>query len=905
MNNIQKLQNQASNPNKSIWVNANAGTGKTKVLVDRILRILISNVPHTQILCITYTKAAAHEITNRIMKIIAKWTYIETNILTKELQSIGIENVTEEILYKARTLCNEILDSNIQLQIKTIHGFCANLLEEFFIEADLSKQFSILEDNHIKNIEIKEKVFNNTIIHLLNTNEIHFKKIIMYFSTASLRNFISTDISNFSIEINKIKETYKDINNLKAEIFKFFKVPLNMNYKNYLKDTCNNSSFDYNNFVNLVNILNNIYSSLSNAEQEKLSKIQTWLNSTASGRASDFDNWYNIFITKENTPKKNVINKKTIKVLGSSFEDLINNETLRLLKIKEAINNFNLADYNFEFLKLSLFINTEYLKQKEEQNFVDYNDILELALRLLKKDTFIPWLFYTLNQRISHILVDESQDTSPMQWEIIKIIAKEIFSTNEKNKSIFIVGDLKQSIYSFQGSNPEMQPEVKSYLRNLIEYSNNIWEEINFNTSFRSSNAVLELVNKVSYELFSNEEIHKNENLFHNCFNKSVTGLVEIWPSITTTIEDNQNTLENLSSDQLLAKAVSTRIINLIKIEKYKPKDIMILFKKRANNETLLQIIRLLKNNNIPVSGLDKLNLISHMAIMDIISIAKFLLQPLYNLNLATLLKSPIFSFTDNELVNLLLETDTKYLWHTLKAHSGKKHVYAKNKLLNWQNMIKSHTSLISFFLDLIHNNDLYNLYITNFGTEVVELFNEFINIVIDFENNNTNKSLENFIYFLDQINPNIKKELDNESNTIKFLTIHGSKGLESKLVFLIDTPSGNSSNNGNVIKTNLDNLPIIFKFSKKSGFSSSFQANIVEEKKSYLEAEEKRLLYVALTRAKEKLYICSNYKNNKSKPSFYNYIISSLNTEAIESKDDFFNNNKYGFENNKVIILK
>lgn len=904
MNNIEELQKKASNPTKSIWVNANAGTGKTKVLVDRILRILINNVPHTQILCITYTKAAASEITSRIMKIISKWNYIETDILIKELSNIGIESITKEIIYKARILCNEILDSNVQLQIKTIHGFCANLLEEFFIEADLPKQFSILEDNHIKNVEIKEKVFNNTIIHLLNTEEINFKKILLYFSTNSLRKFISMDISNFSIEISKIRDRYKDVSNLKSEIFNFFQVPNDMNYTNYLISNCSNSLFNYNNFINLANNLNSIYSSLSAPEQEKLSKIKNWLSLTIVNRVKDFNTWYNIFVTKDNTPKKNVINKKTIKSIGSFADDLISNEALRLIKLKETLNNFSLAEYNFEFLKLSLFINSEYLKQKEEQNFVDYNDILELAVRLLKKDKFIPWLFYTLNQRISHILVDESQDTSPLQWEIIKIIAKEIFSNNEKNKSIFVVGDLKQSIYSFQGSNPEMQPGVKAYLKELIENSDNILEEINFNTSFRSSSPVLELVNKVSYALFANEEIHKNENLFHNCFNESMEGLVEIWPSITTRTTDNQNTLHQLNHNQLLAQAVATKITNLIKKENYSPKDIMVLFKKRENNETLLQIIRLLKNNNIPVSGLDKLNLISHMAIMDIISIAKFLLQPLYNLNLATLLKSPIFNFTDNELSSLILESKSNFLWHNLKAHSSKKSLSAKNKLVSWQNIINSNNSLLNFFLALLYNNDLYSLYISYFGTEIVELFNEFINVVIEFENTNTNKSLENFIYFLDQINPSIKKELDNASNTVKFLTIHGSKGLESKLVFLLDTSSSNKSNKGNIIKTNLDNLPIIFKFSKKNGLFSSFQENIVDKKKSYLESEEKRLLYVAITRAKERLYICSNYKE-KTKPSFYNYIVNSLDIIATESKESFFNSEEYSFESNKVITLK
>lgn len=303
-------------------------------------------------------------------------------------------------------------------------------------------------------------------------------------------------------------------------------------------------------------------------------------------------------------------------------------------------------------MKLATQIYSKYQQLKEETCLLDYNDIIMKTHSLLKQTNINAWVMYKLDQRIEHILVDEAQDTSPMQWEIIKLISQEFFSgesAKESNRTIFVVGDIKQSIYSFQGVDTVFFHNTKSYFQNLTQEANKPFQQIPMVTSFRSSKGIIDFVNEVTKNIFSSKNpIYAEEELQHIPYHENKPSHIEIWPTVTNKKDDPKHVRY-----EKLAMALSEKINMLHNKFQIPFNDILILYRKRENNQTLDYLVKKLKEKNIPILGLDKINLKDHIVIKDLLALASFLCQSNDDFSLACVLKSPIFNLVDDDIFTL------------------------------------------------------------------------------------------------------------------------------------------------------------------------------------------------------------------------------------------------------------
>ncbi|MGV3278725.1 UvrD-helicase domain-containing protein [Rickettsiales bacterium LUAb2] len=901
--NIQ--QKKASNPKHSVWVSASAGSGKTKVLIDRILRILLSGTSPSEILCITYSKTATNVIKNRIILALSNWATMPEEELIINLQNLlDQKELTEKTIITAKSLCNTVLDSLTGIKVQTIHSFCQNLISNVRLETDLLNSFSLLDENSQLMVNIMDKVLTNTFKLILEDDNFSKEVLLYYFNEDKIYDLLKS-IINYEKQLTQLAKQYGENNNLKKAIYKIFNADISFTAQEFIINNSQDTNFNYNGFKELLEIF--INNDITTHKKVNIKQILcNWLNSSPEQR--NFSEWSSWFLKDGYELKTSIIPVEIKKLLPNNLSNLLAEEAIRLQNLTTKVNNIINAEFNFEFLKIAIKIINEYKQQKLNNQVFDYNQLLNEARNLLDKPDILAWVAYKLDQKISHILIDESQDTSPQQWEIIKQIVAELFNNhNDTNQSLFVVGDIKQSIFSFQGANPQTSKDTKNYLQNILTTNNYNFINANLNMSFRSAPSIINTVNSLIYNIFdSNSNIYHDENLEHYCFKANTASLVEIWPLVVLdeTTSKNNSSLTNKTYHYFLAKAITTKIKHLIAVEKYQPKDIMILFRKRENNKTINYIISMLTNDGVPVSGLDKLNLTKHIAILDIISIAKFMAQPLDNLNLASLLKSPVFNFTDDILADIINHNKELALWEALQINTTINIINTVNLLKKWLNLANT-VSLFDLFINIFYKDNLLNKLTDIFGVEINSFIDEFINFILEFEQDKSQSTLQHFIYLLENINPKVKREQDPNDNTIKFMTIHGSKGLEAKIIFLVDNIGGNNQID-TLIASKLHSDFIFIKSNKAS--NSQLINQELEHIKSENFEELKRLLYVAITRSEERLYICAGSNKIPKEDnlnSIYQVIINSISPSTFkEVPSDFFSSDN-GFCNNKLLYME
>ncbi len=889
----------ASNPNVNVWVSASAGTGKTKILVDRVLRLLLNGESIENILCITYTKTASQEMINRLMDILANWSILKPEQLQRKLYALTNEPPSSEQIILAETLFSKLLNNMEKIQIQTIHSFCQKILSQFPLEANLPTNFYVIEDSLAKNLKkqaiyyILNLKFNN-LSNEDNESKSLLTKIITNMSGFTFESQMEDMLTN-SYELEHIIEFY----NLNASwdkyedsLYKYLNANKNIK-SNSLKESLLNNPETIESLKKITLELNSKESNPTAFNNDFL----LFLNKSLPERILQFNYYQQIFLTEKLTPRKIIVSKKYLQGFSQETQDFINNTiskaTNDLVNFQQSYNNQLTAEINLAFMKISIEIYNTYQYLKEESSLVDFNDLIIKTHKLLSKSTMKDWILYKLDSKINHILVDEAQDTSFLQWEIIKHFSEDFFSglsAKENKRTIFIVGDIKQSIYSFQGADPYIFNTINSYFKNKILSSNCAWHQIPLNLSFRSNKGIINTINSFIPNLFDNTKApYLKEEFTHTSNSKENDPYnVEIWPSISQN-KDSTNKYERYKN---LAQAITKKIQNLHFEHNIDYSDILILYKKRQNNKTLTYLIKLFKNNNIPILGLDKINLNDSIAILDLLSLTKFLLQHNDDFSLCCVLKSPLFNLSDNDIVNL------KTLSNTLKVNifeslesSSFKHIYQELKSLIEDSKI---LGVFELFFKILYTNNGVKKFVSRLGQEVIEALSEFMNLILNqFLPNNTN-TLQVFLKYLLEHTQDISRDSSDNTNSVKLMTIHGAKGLESKVVFLLQDLDDKTSYTS-LIHNNSPTSPLLL-----LTLSSQNRANILNELLENLQIKQqdelKRLFYVAISRAKEHLYICSVCKQlpTDTKPNqvWYNCINNTLISNQhcfIEEESSFF----------------
>ncbi|WCR53811.1 MAG: ATP-dependent helicase/nuclease subunit A [Wolbachia endosymbiont of Ctenocephalides orientis wCori] len=822
------MKNKAISPNFSVWVNASAGTGKTKILIDRVLRLLLENKKN--ILCLTFTNAAANEMEDRIHNTLSKWAACSDSELMEDLKQLLDSKVLD---HQARRLFSEL--EGLNLTIQTIHAFCYKLISNFPIETGIAPGCTLNECKELHPI-----VFDKTLHNEAIQDDI---------------NFIAAEIDE-----NKLRDLlYTLCTKRPASDLEYIKNKLNA--PNEIYDLQNGTIED-------MKELAEILSEGSKRDQNYSIALCRWCNSV---NKEDIENIVKIFIKSELHEKKSVssiITKITLEKFPNAEELIKKIQDVIFTYIKD-INAYKIFKRTSSLLNISKIYTDLYNSEKSKNAFLDYNDIIDLATNLLSDHNYKDWVLFNLDQKIDHILIDEAQDNSVSQWKVITSLCDEFFAGGEEKRTLFVVGDVKQSIYRFQGADPYLFNYMQEYFR--VKTAGIDWISCQLEKSFRSTPEILALVDRI----FCNfqEEISFNHNeIKHIPHRENCQGYVEIWPSLPRCKSEEHQALKvspadrgsYTISDRLLAQTISKKIHNWLndgrilvaKDRHIEPKDIMILVRQR--NVLVDYIISKLKKANIPVIGRDYFRIMDYIAVQDLIALAEFLLLPANDLALANTLKSPLFNFTEEDLFNIAYNRKEQSLWERLKDYS--QDIYNElNDILNLST-VKSPLMLFTHILRAGKKK-----FASRLGVECFEVIDEFMNLLLQFEHQNT-PSLQAFVQWVKESNPEIKNDMQSERNAVRVMTIHKSKGLQAPVVFLVDTNTV-PRNSESII---FDQSGVPFWCGKNN---NAYCDQVKGEKKNEDYNEYLRLLYVALTRAEDELYILS--KEPIQKGSWYDLITS------------------------------
>lgn len=820
---VTQQQRLASNPNNSVWVSASAGSGKTKVLTDRVLRLLLTETSPEKILCLTFTNAASAEMANRINGILTKWAICKEEELIDEITKLNGLHPTKEMLSKARQLFIHVLETPGGMKIMTIHAFCQSVLKRFPIEASVPPQFEVIDDSIAT--ELLWQAVQETFLNDAFADDLLF--LSDYLGENDIQNIFKYILSNKN-ELLEDLERFKD-NSLQKELEKYF-------------------GHAYKSVDDII---------LSRLSKEKFAALQ------------------GVCLKKDHTP----FTSKTIKTNLRKYNEANKTPILTLedvplyFKTAEEINEWHIIHATCALKHLVNEILTSYETKKHQRSFMDYSDLIFTTKRLLSKSFMSQWVLFKLDGGIDHILVDEAQDTNPDSWEIISLIASDFFSgegsKSDKKRTIFVVGDKKQSIFSFQGADPRAFEKMHHYFEKRVTEAQKNFLTIPLNVSFRSTPSVLNLVN---YSLDSMPArkgvLEGNEQAVHIPYREADGGTVEIWPltkndpKITTEDWSIPTPTTASSGISKMAGKIADRIAQMLQGEilfsknrPIRPSDIMILVKKRG--PMIKELVHALKERNIPLAGVDRIMLSNHIAIQDLLALAKFTLLQEDDLNLACLLKSPLLNCSEDDLFALAYNREDKSLWSRLQEKLPQKASYL-TQLLNQADKMP----VFEFFAYILGPLKGRIAFQERLGNEVNEALDEFLTLTLNFENTQI-PSLENFLRWFSSRDVEIKRDSDQSGiDAVRIMTVHGSKGLQGNIVFIADATIPCVGVGKERFFRTQNNLPI---FIPRASFVTP-KTQELKDLKHLLQIEEyNRLLYVALTRAADRLYICG-FESGKQK---------------------------------------
>ena len=917
----------ATDPSHSVWVNASAGSGKTNILTQRVLSLLLHGTPAHKILCLTYTKAAAAEMASRIQSKLAAWVHMDNRELQSALSAIiPAGDIDDAMIIRARRLFAVCLDVPDGLKIQTLHSFCQSLLNRFPIEAGIIPNFRICEDR-------EAGILLQQSIDRAISQDSAIKSAVMHL-TALWR-----DQENFATLIKKLLakqhwiqsalQRHNNVDGIIRAAAKQFGFDDLITPDMIISTAVQEAAFDRPGLLECCVILDQG----SSAESKRAQELRKWISADPSSRKNALDDYTAIFLTQEDEIKatKNLFTAKS-RDRFPAIEAIMMTEAQRIRKTRQDIMAARLLQTTHAALTVAQSILTDFAARKMRAGVLDYQDLISRSVELLQKPGISPWVLFKLDGGIDHILIDEAQDTSPEQWQIVRSLTSEFFagdSGKSASSTIFAVGDPKQSIYSFQNADPRGFIDMQKYFAKSAFDSRQELRVVPLMHSYRSTAAILQLVDSVfcyteakfGVSIFSKreeqEKIASHESLIqHFAKRQNAPGLIEIWPFVPgLKSEDSQpweipnHKSRAKGAQQKLAIAIADQIAQWLRngetiaSNHYTKRpsrainagDIMILVRKRG--PIVGDITRALKSRGIPVAGIDRMVLSDHIAIMDLIALGKFLLLPDDDLNLAALLKSPLIAWPIDSAEELLFklahDRGEQSVWQSLQARQSEHPEFSRayaylHDLWNMVDIIKPF-ELFSHVLDVLCGRSAF---LARLGHECLDPIDEFLNLCLAASDHTQN--MQEFIEWFESGKTEIKRDMDNgDRNEVRIMTIHASKGLQAPIVFLPDTQTPPRANNDLLFDEQQQILLWPSQAALKIGYAETIDGASQEKQIQ----EYRRLLYVAMTRAEDRLYIACAGEPHES--GWYQYAFNAARhmQSMAEAKSVEFDFSHLGFE--------
>jgi ATP-dependent helicase/nuclease subunit A len=868
-------QREAATITRSAWVAASAGSGKTKLLTDRVVNLLLAGVTPDSILCLTYTRAAASEMAGRVAKRLADWVRLPDGDLRTALTQLGH---TAPDLKTARQLFATLLDHPLGLNINTIHGFCQSLLARFPLEADLPPDFKVLEETDAS--ELLREALHQVLAEASDDLAVALDRLAA-----------ATDDGT---ALKVLRSLLNDRTRLRACVARhstgfggalanWLEMPIDLDAG--ALDAVLTGSADEEALQQACALLRDKGTA---KEQESATALQRWLEAPDK-RLEHYPAYRNFFFTAAGEPRKKLTTKAT-----QAATDALRAECERLLEIEQQQRALRIHEDTCALYTAALTVWQRYASLKAARGQFDFADLIEKVERLLADREETAWVLYKLDQRISHILVDEAQDTSPLQWHILSKLSEDFFSGEsgrEQQPTLLVVGDAKQSIYSFQGAAPELFHSQRESMQQDAAAIDHAFPTIPLDVSFRSTDVVLDLVDAVFAEPPASIGVADTAPVQHRARRAGCGGTVELWPPVTveaTPPEPWCRPTERRPGDKAetaLAAQIARRVAQWLRSgdmipestgQPLRAEDILILLQRREPLQGLL--LQALKAEGIPVMGADRLRLMAHLAVQDLVALGRFLCLPDDDLSLACALKSPLFDLSEEQLFTLCHDRPGS-LWQSLQFHakSGTESVFSavRDQLRDLQRRAGYMTPPDLYAFVLNHGGRRQML--TRFGLEAREPLDAFEEQLQAFTSNHA-PSLPRCLAWLTTADPEVKREAETEAAGVRIMTVHGSKGLEAPVVILPDTTRAAGAGNADgLLWADDEHLFAWGRADDLRGIPALATAEAARQ--AAAEAEKHRLLYVALTRAADRLYIGGIGRTETPPPdgSWYQLIAAGL----------------------------
>ena len=871
-----RAQAAAIRPELSVWVTASAGSGKTKVLTERVLALLLAETPPQRILCLTFTKAAAAEMSNRINAKLAAWVTKSDDALLEELLALApdrLEDATREqtkrVADRARRLFAEVLDAPGGLQISTVHAFCQSLLRRFPLEARVSPHFSVMDDRDTA--EALDQALSEAIAH--GGGDANLAEALSVL-TARVHETNFTDLMKALVAARgRLRQMIEAGGGVEGAV-EAMRAKLGLGAVEseaaIIAAACADDGFDGESLHRAAATL----AGGSATDQERGAGIKIWL-ADPKRRADAFGAYTQNFLTEGGQIRK-VLATKAVAQQAGILESL-QAEAERLVAVFERLKALRVAEGTAALMRIGAQVLALYEAEKVRRGLMDYDDLIQATRRLLARPGVADWVLYKLDGGIDHILTDEAQDTNPDQWEITTPLLREFFAglgrredAREKPRTVFAVGDRKQSIYSFQGASPEAFNRVRQGIMDLVCAAEQRWADVTLNVSFRSAGVVLDAVNAVFAQGSPARDgvAADDEDIVHLPAREGAAGLVEIWPLVEPEADDApaawKPPVERRKGDSpqnRLAALIARRIGKMVgdgeilesEGRAIRPGDIMVLV--RRSTGFVEELVRQLKKLKIAVAGVDRMILSEQLAIMDLMALGQVLLLPEDDLTLATVLKGPLIGLSEDELFKLAYDRGEKRLWDALSAHAGAEDRFgAAHKLLAALMAKTDYLTPAELFGHILVALDGRRKLLIRLGADADDPIDEFMNLALAYQSSHP-PSLQGFLHWMAAGDTEIKRDLEQSGgDAVRVITVHGAKGLEAPIVFLPDTAQVPSMRNP--LLWSDDATPLLL-WSAKAADLDPVSARIRNAAELAQEREHHRLLYVAMTRARDRLYIC------------------------------------------------
>ncbi len=890
-------QARAADPAASAWVGANAGTGKTHVLTMRVLRLLLAGTRPERILCLTFTKAAAAEMSTRVFDRLAGWASAPPAELHKSLTQLLGRSPGDIEMRAARSLFARAIETPGGLKVQTIHAFCERLLQRFPLEANVPPGFSILDDEHKR--ALMREAIDTTLARaaadsgILNTA---LNKVIVHAVDDRFDSLLEAMIAKREwLDFARPQIAHDgeaDFSAAEAHYRKVLGVGANRSPDDVLADIATLLPVPF--LRRAIDVL----SGGTKSDGEWSAHLKSCIDAAPQEIATVLGTY---FLTGEGKVRARLITTRP----GDAHPDVregLSRAQNAFVALDAERHALDVLEATLALHRLADAVRDVYAARKARRAALDYEDLIVKAANLVADETAnaAQWVLFKLDEGLDHILVDEAQDTSPTQWRVIGSLAREFFADSaghgDVERTVFAVGDEKQSIYGFQGAAPHMLAESGAAFASRVRAAGKPWEDVSLTMSFRSTRPVLDAVDAV----FSDPQrtpgvTQQGGALEHRPARAGHAGLVEIWET-----EQAEQTADAEAFEPLAERPVASAVVRLAariadqikhwldsetllesKGRPIRPGDVLILVRRRAN--IAASVVAALKQRKIPVSGADRLQLENQIAVQDLIAAGEVLLLPEDDLALACVLKSPLIGLDDDDLLRIAPQRKGA-LWTALleAARNGDTRIAAAAETIKlWRNRA-DYMPPFEFYAELLDRDGGRAKLLARLGPEAADAIDEFMNLALVYDED-APPSLQGFLGAFRQSKREIKRDLEQGADQVRVMTVHGAKGLQAPIVFLPDTCSNGSAASREALVTMpgardapTAAAPVVWsiKGAKRVSAVAAARAAAVAADTE----ERNRLLYVAMTRAEDRLYV-AGFESTKGRQAgcWYDLIETGL----------------------------